>query len=76
MIRKETGFAMPVTRFMCGRTLVIQTSLPFHELGTAGIPENESFCVSAEIYKEHYGEIYHRLGAWRTEAEMSLIETK
>jgi hypothetical protein len=75
-VRKETGPAIPVSGFFIGQMLVIQASLPFRELGISGIPEKESFCLSAEIYKQHYNEIYHRLNVLQKESPMSLIEIR
>jgi hypothetical protein len=75
-VRKETGPAMPVSHFLIGQTLVIQASLPFRELGISGIPEKACFCLSAEIYKQHYNEIYHRFSAFQADPPMLLIEIR
>ncbi len=73
-IRKEKGVFLPVSYFSCGELLILRMVLPFGKLDITGIPENHSLCVSPEIYRNHYGEIYHKLDSHRSGAVMSLIE--
>ena len=74
--RKEQRSSVFVSCFSCDDWLILQGILPFSELGIAGTPEKQSLCVSAEIYKYHYGEIYHKLNSHHSEPVMSLIKIK
>jgi hypothetical protein len=75
-VSAEAGTLLLVSRFSCGDKRILRTSLPFAELGMKDIPENGSLCVAAEIYKNHYGNIYHKLDAAHSGPAVSLIEMK
>ena len=71
-LKKESTASFPVTIRSCGDMCIFQTALPFSELGMAFPCMNQSFCVSADVYRRHFEEIYYQISA--TSPDMSLVE--
>jgi hypothetical protein len=75
-IRKETENTFRVSDFALADRHAIRILFPFSELGLLNIYDRENLCVSEEIYRKHYEEIYHELKPKASEFEthMHLIE--
>ena len=73
-VRKKVGAPIPVYQSKVGQFLILQVSLPCAALEFSGLPEKQTLCVAAEIFKKHCQDIYHYQDNEQLEPALSLIE--
>jgi hypothetical protein len=71
---KEGGASFSTSLRQHDRLIVVSAVVPFSILELRDVCKKQSLCVSVEIYRRHYKEIYHRLHAGLPEPRMHLME--
>ncbi|MDR3316250.1 MAG: nucleotidyltransferase family protein [Coriobacteriales bacterium] len=61
-IRKETKTELTAVESDFGTHHLIRIKSPFSLLGLLKCPNDDDFCVSAELFEQHHEHIYHRAG--------------